>query len=144
MLWVPQLLTTALIKNGLGKSSESCLERIKAVPRSSGQTSGKNRPKAFQHYESMNVKELLFQPKEIILVDDVITRGAAILGGVNRLAEAFPDAKIRAFAMMRVISRVEDFTNLEDPCIGAITRYGENTNRDPLKKPELVIIITKH
>ena len=130
-LWVPQRLTTALINNGLGKSSEACLERIKAVPRSSGQTIGANRPKAFQHYESMSVKELLFEPREIVLVDDVITRGSTVMGGVNRLAEAFPNARIRAFAMMRVMSDPEDFTDIEDPCIGTITMYGENTSRVP-------------
>lgn len=130
-LWVPERLTTSLIKNGLGKSSEACLERIKAVPRSSGQTIGANRPKAFQHYESMQVKKLLFEPKEIVLVDDVITRGATILGGVNRLVEAFPNAKIRAFAMMRVMSDPEDFSDVEDPCVGTITLHGEDTGRVP-------------
>ena len=130
-LWVPQRITTALIRNGLGKSSEACLERVTAVARSSGQTVGANRPKALKHYESMRVKELLFKPKEIVLVDDVITRGATILGGVNRLSEAFPDAKIRAFAMMRTISNAEEFSDVEDPCIGTITMYGEDTSRVP-------------
>jgi len=130
-LWVPERLTTALIKNGLGKASESCLERIKAVSRSSGQRIGANRPKAFQHFESMNVKKLLFEPKEIILVDDVITRGATVLGGVNRLAEAFPSSKIRAFAMMRVMSDPDDFSDVEDPCVGIVTMIGEDTSRVP-------------
>jgi len=130
-LWVPQRITTALVNNGLGKSSEACLERITAVTRSSGQRIGANRPKAIQHYESMRVHEILFEPKEIVLVDDVITRGATILGGVNRLAEAFPDAKIRGFAMMRTMSVPEKFSDVEAPCIGTITMYGENTSRDP-------------
>ena len=130
-LWVPQRITTALINNGLGKSSEACLERITALPRSSGQRIGANRPKAFQHYESMRVKELLFEPKKIVLVDDVITRGATILGGVNRLSEAFPDAKIRAFAMMRTMSDPDEFSDVEDPCVGTITMYEENTSRVP-------------
>ena len=130
-LWVSERLTTALVRNGLGKASESCLERIKAVSRSSGQRDGTKRPKAFQHYESMSVKKLLFEPEEIVLVDDVITRGSTIMGGVNRLAEAFPNTKIRAFAMMRVISEAEYFVYVEDPCIGKITMYNEDTSRDP-------------
>jgi len=129
-LWVPERLTMALVNNGLGKSSEACLERINAVPRSSGQRDGSKRPKAFQHYESMNVKKLLFEPEEIVLVDDVITRGSTIMGGVNRLVEAFPNAKIRAFAMMRVM-KAEYFVDVEDPCIGRITMIGEDTSRDP-------------
>lgn len=130
-LWVPERLTKELVKVGLGKSSESCLERVKAVSRSSGQRIGVNRPKAFQHYESMQVKKLLFEPEEIVLVDDVITRGSTIMGGVNRLAEAFPKAKIRAFAMMRVMSDPDDFIDVEDPCVGSITMIGENTSRVP-------------
>lgn len=130
-LWVPERLTTALIKNGLGKSSEACLERIKAVPRSSGQRIGENRPKAFQHYESMRVKKLLFEPEEIVLVDDVITRGSTVMGGVNRLAEVYPDAKIRAFAMMRVMSDPDDFSDVEDPCVGTVTMIGKDTSRVP-------------
>ncbi len=130
-LWVPERLTTALVRNGLGKASESCLERTKAVQRSSGQRDGSKRPKAFQHYESMNVKKLLFEPEEIVLVDDVVTRGSTIMGGVNKLAEAFPNAKIRAFAIMRVMSEVEFFVDLENPCIGTITMNGEDTQRDP-------------
>lgn len=130
-LWVPERLTKELVKVGLGKSSESCLERVKAVSRSSGQRIGSNRPKAFQHYESMQVKKLLFKPEEIVLVDDVITRGSTVMGGANRLAKAFPKAKIRAFAMMRVMSDPYDFADVEDPCIGSITRIGEDTSRIP-------------
>ena len=130
-LWVPERLTTALVSNGLGKSSETCLERVNAVPKSSGQTDGSKRPKALQHYESMNVKKLLFEPEEIVLVDDVITRGSTAMGGVNRLAETFPNAKIRVFAMMRVISKAECFVDVEDPCIGTITMIGEDVRRDP-------------
>lgn len=130
-LWVPQRITDAMINNGLGKSSEECLERAIAVTRSSGQRVGENRPKALQHYESMKVKELLFEPEEIVLVDDVITRGSTVMGGVNRLAEAFPNAKIRAFAMMRVMSDPEDFVDVKDPCIGKITMNGKDTSRNP-------------
>ena len=130
-LWVPERLTRALVKNGLGKASEPCLKRIKALPRSSGQTIGAKRPTAFQHYESMGVKKLLFEPDEIVLVDDVITRGATTMGGINRLAEVFPKAKIRAFAMMRTISNSEEFWNVIDPCVGTVTMRGEYIKRDP-------------
>ena len=79
----------------------------------------------------MKVKKLLFEPEEIVLVDDVVTRGSTAMGGVNRLAEAFPNAKIRAFAIMRVISHEDKFVSVEDPCIGKITMNGDYTNRDP-------------
>jgi len=131
MLWVPQRITTALINNGLGKSSEACLERIVAVSRSSGQRNGALRATPSQHYESMKVNELLFEPKEIVMVDDVVTRGSTFLGGVNRLAEAFPKAKIRAFAVMRSIYAPNDFSEIVDPCVGKITVSLDVPQRDP-------------
>ncbi|MGI0074656.1 MAG: hypothetical protein ACREA5_01800 [Nitrosotalea sp.] len=130
MLWASQRITRALINNGLGKKSEECLERIIALPKSSKSIPA-NRPKPFQHYESMRVKELLFNPEEIVLVDDVVTRGATILGAVNRLTEAFPDARIRAFAVMRTMSNPEKFSEIVDPCVGKIRLSGENSWRDP-------------
>ena len=129
-LWVPQRIATALINNGLGKASEECLERIVALPRSS-KSSPANRPKALQHYESMQVRELLFDPEEIVLIDDVVTRGSTILGAVNRLAEVYPEAKIRAFAVMRTMSNPEEFSDIVDPCVGIIRLSGENTRRVP-------------
>lgn len=130
-LWIPQCITAALIANGLGKSPEPCLERFKPVPRSTGQRKAEDRPKPIIHYESMRVKKLLHPPEEIVLVDDVITRGATIMGGVNRLQEAYPDATIRGFAMIRTMSNPDEFKNVEDPCIGTITMDGEDTRRIP-------------
>jgi len=129
-LWVPQRITSALINNGLGKASEECLERVIALPKSS-KSSPANRPKPLQHYESMGVKKLLFEPEEIVLVDDVITRGATILGAVNRLVEVFPTAQIRAFAVMRTMSNPEEFSEIVDPCVGTIRLSGENARRNP-------------
>lgn len=131
MLWVPERITTALVKNGLGKSSESCLERISAVARSSGQRIGSRRASPSEHYESMRVKELLFEPKEIVAVDDVVTRGSTFLGGINRLAESFPNAKIRAFAVMRSIYDPDDFSDIVDPCKGKITMNNDIPRRRP-------------
>lgn len=79
----------------------------------------------------MKVKELLFKPKDIILVDDVITRGATVLGAVNRLAEAFPSARIRVFAVMRTISNSIKFSKIIEPCIGTISLVGTDSVRNP-------------
>lgn len=128
-LWVPQRITSALEKNGLGKNEE-CLFRETALPKSSTALKA-DRPKASQHYDSMKVRELLFKPKEIVLIDDVITRGATALGAVNRLAEALPDARIRVFAVMRTISDPQKFLKIEDACTGTISLIGKNTFRTP-------------
>lgn len=128
-LWVPQRITASLAIRGLGRNEE-CLIRETPLPRSS-KVSAPNRPKANQHYDSLRVREVLSDPREIVLVDDVITRGATALGAVNRIAEAFPNAHIRVFAVMRTISNSEEFSEITEPCVGTISLSGENTFRTP-------------
>jgi len=128
-LWVPQRITSALANAGLG-INEECLMRETPLPRSSTSLAS-DRPKAIQHYNSMRVKESLLEPQEIILVDDVITRGATAMGAVNRLAEAFPKAKIRVFAIMRTISNSAKFSKIIEPCIGTISLVETDSFRDP-------------
>lgn len=128
-LWVPERLAIALVKNGLGKDVKSCLERTTPV-RSSHRSSSANRLKAHEHYDTMSVQTILFDPDEILLIDDIITRGATFLGAANKLADAFPKANICAFAAMRTISNPENFSEIFDPCRGKIQLSGEDTYSD--------------
>ena len=90
------------------------------------------RPTTIEHYESMIVKERLSRPAEILLVDDVVTRGATLLGAANRLAEVFPQTRIRAFAAMRTISNPDEFDKVYVPCVGTIElRESGDTLRRP-------------
>ena len=106
------------------------IHRVNPLPKSS-QVAAQNRPKASMHYDSMNVGDLLFKPREIVLVDDVITRGATALGAASRLEEAFPSVKIRVFAVMRTISNPDEFSSIIDPRVGKIVLRGEDTYRRP-------------
>jgi len=129
-LWVPQRLAVALVRQGLGKSVETCLQRVQPLRKSSTSPPDK-RPKAIEHYESMIVQKTLHEADEILLVDDVITRGATLLGAANKLADVFPNARIRAFAVMRTISLPQNFEKIIDSCEGTITLSGKDTFRDP-------------
>jgi predicted amidophosphoribosyltransferase len=129
-LWVPHRLANALVQNGFGRTVEERLERVKALPKSATSLP-KDRPKAAQHYDSLGIQKMLSEPKEILLVDDVVTRGATILGAANRLKDAFPGAHFRAFAAMRAISDPENFKDIYDPCEGKIELVGKDTSRDP-------------
>jgi hypothetical protein len=129
-LWVPERLAKALVRNGLGKGLNECLER--AIPlRKSATSLAWDRPKAFEHYNSMEVQLVSPQPKEILLVDDVVKRGATFVGAANRLKVTFPRARIRAFAAMQTISSPEEFKGIIDPCMGNITLDGQETTRRP-------------
>ncbi len=130
-LWVPERIAAALVKAGIGNEVASCLIRAKPVPKSASCVPSE-RPIAAQHYESMSVQGSLSKSDEILLVDDVVTRGATLLGAANRLADAFPQSNIRAFAAMRTISNQNEFKKVYDPCVGTIdlTEYGD-TFRTP-------------
>lgn len=118
-LWVPDRLAAALVGRGLGKEVARCLKRSQSVPKAAF-SAAEDRPLPDRHYKSMKVQGRLFEPDEILLVDDVITRGATLLGAANRLIDVFPKAHIRAFAAMRTISSPDDFENVYHPVVGTI------------------------
>jgi hypothetical protein len=129
-LWVPKRLANALIRNGLGKAAEDCLQRT--VPLRKAATSRpSNRPTAAEHYDSIEVQTTLSHPKEFLLIDDVITRGATMIGAANKLQDAFPGVSIKAFAAIRTISPPDVFTKINDPCKGEITLKVQGTFRRP-------------
>jgi hypothetical protein len=129
-LWVPQRLAKALVRRGLGKSFEECLKRVTPLPKSATSLAA-NRPKAIEHYHSMVVQKVFPEPREILLVDDIITRGATVIGAANKLAEAFPAARIRVFAAMRTISPPDIFGDTMDPRVGMIELRNTETFRRP-------------
>lgn len=130
-LWVPMLLARALVDVGLGATALPCLRRVTAVPKAAFAKPGQ-RPDAREHYDSLAVEAHLQAPSEIVLVDDIVTRGAQLIGAAGRLQEAFPEAEIAAFAMMRTMSYGRSFMQLRDPCVGVIRlRPDGSTDRNP-------------
>lgn len=85
-----------------------------------------------EHYNSLGVQKILAEPKEILVIDDIVTRGSTLLGSANRLAGAFSDAKIRGFALMRTISDLNEFEKIVCPCVGKITLRDDGW---PLRRP---------
>lgn len=127
-LWVPQRIADSMVKEGLGRDAQPCLKRHTAVPKSA-YSHPSDRPKARQHYDSFSV-EALTDVDDLVLVDDVVTRGATFLGAASRLKERFPNAKIRAFALICTRSNPTEFSTFEDPAVGHITlRSGESYRR---------------
>lgn len=133
-LWVPNRIATALAKMGIGRDVVPYLLRTTAL-RKAATSDPSERPTPKEHLETISVQEQISEPppSEILLVDDIVTRGATLLGAANRLAEAFPKARIRAFAGMRTISVPSDFEATYDPCSGTI-EYREQIG-DTLRRP---------
>lgn len=128
-LWVPQRIADNMVKEGLGRDVQPCLRRHTAVPKSA-YSHPSNRPKARQHYDSLSV-EALTDVDDLVLVDDVVTRGATFLGAASRLQDQFQNSTIRAFALIRTQSDPADFKSFEDPAIECISLIGDETFRRP-------------
>ena len=120
-LWVPHRIATALVNTGIGREVVACLVR-KTPVRKSAWSKTSERPTVKEHIASFSVQELISDPllDEVVLVDDIITRGATLPAAANRLSEALPKAHIHAFAAMRAIGDPSDFVSLSSPVMGTI------------------------
>lgn len=115
-LWVPDCLCERMLELGLVGGSEHRLERITPVAKSRGAV----RVAASQHLASMRATSPLRDVARILVVDDVITRGAVGLAAISLLRALLPNCDIRLFAMIRTISAPEDFREMLDPCSGVV------------------------
>jgi predicted amidophosphoribosyltransferase len=81
-LWVPLRIATALAKRGVGSQVDSCLVRVTAV-RKAAWSKPSEGPKPKDHIASLSVQRTVSRPppREILLVDDIITRGSTLLWG---------------------------------------------------------------
>jgi hypothetical protein len=130
-LWVPNQLSQELVRGGLGGAVAVLLERTEPIPKSATSLSA-DRPTAQRNYETLRVRESLESPSEILLVDDVVTAGATLLGAASRLAEEFPDVPIKGFAAARTVSVAARFRTTVEPVVGTIVlRSDGRTQRDP-------------
>lgn len=129
-LWVPMLLAEALVGQGLGASVAACLHRTAPVPKST-HSRPKDRATPAQHYKSMRVRQMITEPESILLVDDLVTRGSTFLGAACRMAESYPNARIKAFAAMRTVSNLDEFVGVGDWREGTITPTGNGSRRQP-------------
>jgi phosphoribosylpyrophosphate synthetase len=130
-LWVPLRIANALQEFGLGSQVSTCLRRTHPLPKAATSSSG-NRPSAAEQYASQEVQKLIDEPKSIVIVDDVVTTGATLVGSAKLLAEVFPQTKISAFASLRTVTRPINFRGIEHPVFDEITLYPSGkTHRNP-------------
>ena len=108
----------ALVDRGLAGNSQPLIERTHPVRKSAYAAPGE-RPTAQEHFETFTVDDATAVPRRVLLVDDVVTRGATFLGAASRIREGFPETEIRAFALVRTESYGE-LTAIQDPREGHI------------------------
>jgi hypothetical protein len=131
-LWVPERIAAALVRRRFGARVLPCLTRARAVRKSATSQAGQ-RPTPTEHFESLAVQGNLQSTEDIVIVDDIVTRGHTMIGAANRLLEAFPSARIQAFAAMRTVSDWMDFSHIYNPQNGLI-EYREDSD-DCIRRP---------
>ena len=67
----------------------------------------------------------------VTLIDDVITKGNTSLGAASRLAHSNGHVRIRVFTVLRAMGLQDDVEKIFDPCVGTITRRGDEAERSP-------------
>jgi hypothetical protein len=127
--WGPLKIAEALVAGGLGSRVVPILTRQRPVLKAATAPKGQ-RPTPAIHYHSFGVSLPVERPTKIVLVDDVVTRGATFAGAAARLAEIWPTIQIDAFAIARTGRLV---TDVVEPCTGRIvaTRDGSSSTRTP-------------
>jgi predicted amidophosphoribosyltransferase len=132
-LWVPDRIATALATTGIGKAVTRCLTRVRPL-RKAAFSDASERPSPIEQFDTLAVQGRILEPLpiQITLIDDIVTRGATLLGAANRLAEVFPESRICGFAAMRTASP-STFVDPYDPQFGTI-RYRELT-LDTIRRP---------
>ena len=130
-LWPAQRIAQALVEEGLGGGVMPLLERHSPVASSSQGFTAEDRPDPWIHYESLAVTALAASGSPLVLVDDVVTRGSTLIACASRLAEAYPGASIRAFAVVRTLSGAEDIPDMKQPCVGLIHCRSGRVWREP-------------
>lgn len=128
--WVSEHIAQALRAVGVGVAVAHLLRRQQAVAKSAFALPGE-RPSVDQHYLTMRVTRVMPPTTTLVLIDDVVTRGRTLLAAASRLAEAYPDATIQAFALIRYRGLVDDLERRDDPGIGFIRWDGMDAQRDP-------------
>jgi predicted amidophosphoribosyltransferase len=130
--YLPDRLAEALVAEGLARSAWKGLSRVRTVAKSATAAPGR-RPTVFAHYDSLSVAPGSDLPHDarLLLIDDVVTKGRTLLAAAIRLHEAFPQARITAFALLRTLGFKDHIEDLLDPCVGRIGWRAGDAHRSP-------------
>jgi hypothetical protein len=128
--WAAADLARALVKEGLGTMTWHGLHRVVPVQKPATAAPG-GRPTVSRHYDSLLMEHSPVQLTSVILIDDVITKGRTLLAAATRVRERFPEAQVRAFALLRTMGMIAGVEHLLEPCTGEIRWRAGDAHRIP-------------
>jgi hypothetical protein len=129
--WPARLVCDVLAAHGLCAGVLNLLVRHTSVKKSALLRKGADRPGPDQHEATLRIDDVALPPTpQITIVDDVVTRGATLLGCARVLASRLPQTEVRALAVVRTMSKKEVATMLE-PVEGRIWMRDGQPRREP-------------
>lgn len=129
--WVPRRICEALVAEGVGGACAQLLSRITKVSRSSSARPA-DRPLPSIHLASLEILPQQVAAQDLLVVDDVVTRGSTLLACCSLLQSFYPKARVRGFALLRAVSNPAEFRAILDPVVGQITL---RETGDTLRRP---------
>jgi hypothetical protein len=129
-LWPSEKISQHLLAAGLVGRIAPALARATAVPKSSHAQPG-GRPGVSLHYESLTAQAMVGMGNNIVIVDDVVTKGSTALAAASRLAQILPQASIKLFALVRTKGLVPEIDRIIEPAVGIIQLFFDTGNRQP-------------
>ena len=130
-LWPAKRIAEELARRGLAGVVLPLLERKEPIEKSALQRAGSKRPGPEDHLRTIAVVHVLqASGRRIVLVDDVVTRGATLLGCATLLRRVLPDVEIVAFAAVRTVSGKE-IEEMLAPVTGTISLVNGRPHREP-------------
>lgn len=130
-LWVPRRICQTLVVAGLAGSWRPLLRRDFRVTQSAT-AAPEDRPSPLEHFQSLSCSQELVSATRLVVVDDVVTRGATLLACGSRLKEAYPQTVISNFALLRTISNFAELVQIRAPVAGRISLRPQG---DTLRRP---------
>ena len=129
-LWPAKAIAAALIKKQLADRIVPMLKRVHAVQKAATSTDPR---KVSRHLETMHAQPELVDATRILLLDDVVTSGATLLASVQLVRQSYPNANIRAFALVRRVDEIPDtrLPCLDPVCGNIVLRPDGRTSREP-------------
>ncbi len=130
-LWPAMRIAEELVRYGLAREVMRLLERREPIQKSALQRTAKSRPAPHDHMRTIVVVgSLAVAATRIVLVDDVVTRGATFLGCASLLHRVLPHVAISAFAAVRTMSG-QEIESMFAPDTGVITYANGRLHREP-------------
>ncbi|MDJ1497649.1 hypothetical protein QNI19_32215 [Cytophagaceae bacterium DM2B3-1] len=127
-VWPGLIISNLLVAHGYGSQISTCLQRARAVPKSSGSYTAALRPSIETQLDSLLVAPEMITHRQITLIDDVLTLGRTSVACALKLREAYPQIEIKLFVLLQTKSLVPDIAQFIEPYVGEIA-YNSNTGR---------------